>query len=157
MFTPTVVFPNLKVGSGIMAINKWGSAQKRVAMDLCLWALQMWSLHCLVFHRRTLVLNDPLNYCGGKRETETPVGDWWYCRSAFELETSVFVAMSARSRSCPMFLTSPLPTGRWMSFQTNRRRNGGDDTDGGAFVASDAAAGKRFEITELLKQWQKST
>lgn len=41
-----------------------------------------------------------------------------------------------------------------MNLQTNRRRNGGDDdppdTDGGAFVASDAAAGKRFETSELL-------
>lgn len=41
-----------------------------------------------------------------------------------------------------------------MNLQTNRRRNGGDDdppdTDGGAFVASDAAAGKRFETSELF-------
>lgn len=74
VYTTAVVFPNLKVVSGIMAINKSGSTQTTVAMDLYLWALQMWSLHCVVFQRRTLVLNHPLITV----ETGTPVGECWY-------------------------------------------------------------------------------
>lgn len=52
VYTTTVVFPNFKVVIGIIVGNKWGSTQKKVAMDLCLWALQMWSLHCLGIQKR---------------------------------------------------------------------------------------------------------
>lgn len=40
----------------------------------------------------------PSYYCGKNKETETPVGECWYSRTAFKLETSVMITFARLCR-----------------------------------------------------------